>query len=52
MAASRHWLLDTVAASFIGWGVGTPMWELNTKRAKNMSMVTVTPRLVHATWTY
>ena len=52
IAERRHWLSDTVAASFLGWGIGTLMWELNTKRAKNMPMVTVTPQSVHATWRY
>ncbi len=52
IAERRHWLSDTVAASFLGWGIGTLMWELNSKRARNMPMVTVTPQSVHATWTY
>ncbi len=52
IAERRHWLSDTVAASLLGWGVGTLMWELNRERAKDMPLVTVTPNSVHATWSY
>jgi membrane-associated phospholipid phosphatase len=52
IAERRHWLSDTVAASLLGWGIGTLMWKLNSECAKNMPMVTVTPSSVHATWMY
>ena len=52
IAANRAWLSDTVAGSLLGWGIGSLMWHLNRERDKDMPMVTVTPRSVHATWTY
>jgi hypothetical protein len=52
IAANRAWLSDTIAGSLLGWGVGALMWQLNREHDKNMPTVTVTPRSVHATWTY
>src|SRR3979409_2193441 len=34
VAERRHWFSDTVAGSFIGYGVGSLMWTLNRERQK------------------
>jgi membrane-associated phospholipid phosphatase len=48
----RHWLSDTVAGSFLGWGIGTLMWNLNKEREKSLPSIGITGDTVYATWEY
>ena len=50
VAEREHWLSDTVAGSFIGYGVGSLMWSLNRERAKGEPKVTVRPDGVEVAW--
>ena len=52
VAERRHWFSDTVAGSFIGYGVGSLMWTLNKERAKGDPRVSVTATGVEATWEF
>jgi membrane-associated phospholipid phosphatase len=48
----RHWFSDTVAGSFIGYGVGSLMWTLNRERAKGDAKISVRPDGVAAAWEF
>ena len=50
VAQRRHWFSDTVAGSFIGYGVGSLMWTLNRDRAKGEAKVNVTAEGVEVAW--
>ena len=52
VATRRHWLSDTVAGSFIGYGVGSLMWTLNRERAKGDPQVSVRPDGVEVAWEF
>ena len=50
VAERRHWFSDTVAGSFIGYGVGSLMWALNRDRQKGDPQVSVRPDGVEVAW--
>ncbi|MEO8159624.1 MAG: YjbH domain-containing protein [Betaproteobacteria bacterium] len=52
VAERKHWLSDTVAGSFIGYGLGSLMWTLNREREKGDPMVTVNATGVEASWEF
>ena len=52
VAQRRPWFSDTVAGSFIGYGVGSLMWSLNRERAKGEPQVTVRPDGVEVAWEF
>ena len=52
VAERRHWLSDTVAGSFIGYGVGSLMWTLNRDRQKGEPTVSVTAEGVDVAWKF
>jgi membrane-associated phospholipid phosphatase len=52
VAERRHWLSDTVAGSFIGYGVGSLMWSLNKERQKGDPKVSVRPDGVEVAWEF
>jgi membrane-associated phospholipid phosphatase len=52
VAERKHWLSDTVAGSFIGYGVGSLMWTLNREREKGDPKVTVRPDRVEVAWEF
>ena len=52
LAERRHWLSDTVAGSFLGWGIGTLMWNLNKENEKTLPSVSFDGRSVYTTWEY
>jgi hypothetical protein len=52
VAERRHWLSDTVAGSFIGYGVGSLMWSLNRDRAKGDPQVAVKGQRAEVSWEY
>ena len=52
VAERRHWFSDTVAGSFIGYGVGSLMWSLNREKAKGEPKVTVRPDGVEVAWDF
>jgi hypothetical protein len=52
VAEREHWLSDTIAGSFIGYGVGALMWTLNKDRQKGDPKVTVRADRVEAAWEF
>jgi membrane-associated phospholipid phosphatase len=52
VAERRHWLSDTVAGSFIGYGVGSLMWTLNKERQKGDPKVAVRADGVEVAWEF
>jgi membrane-associated phospholipid phosphatase len=52
VAERRHWFSDTVAGSFIGYGVGSLMWSLNKEREKGEPKISVRPDGVDLTWEF
>ena len=52
VATRRHWLSDTVAGSFIGYGVGSLMWTLNRERQKGDPQVSLRPDGVEVAWEF
>ena len=52
VAEREHWLSDTVAGSFIGYGVGSLIWSLNKERQKGDPKVTVRPDGVEVAWEF
>lgn len=52
VAERRHWFSDTVAGSFIGYGIGSLMWSLNKDRQKGDPTVNVTSTGVEASWEF
>ena len=52
VAEREHWLSDTVAGSFIGYGIGSLMWTLNKDRQKGDPKVSVNATGVEASWEF
>jgi hypothetical protein len=52
VAERKHWFSDTVAGSFIGYGVGSLMWTLNKERQKGDPRVSVNANGVEASWEF
>ena len=52
VAERKHWFSDTVAGSFLGYGIGSLMWTLNKERQKGDPTVNVTAAGVQVSWEY
>jgi len=52
VAERKHWFSDTVAGSFIGYGIGSLMWTLNKDRQKGDPTVNVTATGVEVGWDF
>ena len=52
VAQRNDWLSDTIAGSFIGYGVGSLMWTLNKDRQKGDPKVSVSATGVEASWEF
>src|SRR5258706_3829122 len=52
VAERKDWFSDTVAGSFIGYGVGSLMWTLNKERQKGDPKVAVRADGVEAAWEF
>jgi hypothetical protein len=52
VAERRHWFSDTVAGSFIGYGLGSLMWSLNRDRQKGDPKISVSAQGVEVGWEY
>ncbi len=52
IASKQHWLSDTVASSFIGYGIGTFFWEQRRKPEDKGPKIVVAPNGVTAMWEF
>lgn len=51
VSGNKHWVSDTVAASVLGYGLGSMFWEWR-RRDDDGAKVAITPGNVTASWTF